>query len=119
MDTTTENEKAGQTMPCIQVTPQPGDAGIIPHSESFAATLSRCRCEQCALATADQIPDPATPWEAGMRAKPRINGFRCHLVKPSHAGLPAVTADCWCAYFTDTDGKQPLRHLASERSAEQ
>lgn len=124
MESEIKKETQGQTMPCIKESPRT-DADIIPQmpKSGFAELLAACRCERCALATPALIPDPEVVWETGMRAKPKIDGYRCHLQKPSQGGLPAVTADGWCAYFTDHDGVQPLRylvseHLISERSAE-
>ena len=90
---------------------------VIPQTpkSGFAELLAVCRCERCALATPDRVPDPDAVWKTGMRAKPKINGFRCHCQRPSQAGLPAVKADGWCAFFTDKEGAQPLRYLVSER----
>ena len=111
-----QKSERGQTMPCIKVTPRT-DADIIPHraESGFAELLAVCKCERCALATPDRVPDPDVVWKTGMRAKPKIDGYRCHCQRPSQAGLPAVKADGWCAFYTDMDGAQPLRHLVSER----
>ena len=115
MENEIKKEAQGRTMPCIKESPRT-DASIIPQTpkRGFAGLLEICRCERCALATPERIPDPDAVWKTGMRAKPRIDGFRCHCQRPSQAGLPAVTADGWCAFFTDKDGAQPLRYLVSE-----
>lgn len=80
-----------------------------------ATDVASRKCANCFFATADQIPDPSVSWEPGMRQKPRIDGFRCHIHAPASAGFPPVCADSFCAFFTDRATlDQPLRNLVIE-----
>jgi len=75
------------------------------------------KCTDCIFAVEDRIPDPAVEWNDGMRCKPKVDGFRCHAVRPSAAGFPIVKGDDFCALFTERGtNAQPLRHFVSERS---
>lgn len=82
---------------------------------SISETIKACHCATCALATPGLIPSPE-PWQTGMkRSKPRVDGYRCHASRPTHAGFPPVDGAGYCPHYTDANGNQPLRHLVSER----
>lgn len=76
---------------------------------------SKVNCASCFFASPDEIPDPNVKWEKGMGTKPRIEGYRCHAVRPSTTGFPPVTEDSFCAFFTECGTyDQPIRHLVNE-----
>lgn len=81
-------------------------------------TSSPCVCANCVFATPGTIPDPATEWKPGMRQKPRVSGFRCHIHPPAQSGFAPVFADSFCAFFTDrATHEQPLRHFAATQES--
>lgn len=55
----------------------------------------------CLFSAPDLIPDPKAEWKPGMRQKPRVEGYRCHAVRPSFNGFPAVPKGVFCAYFAE------------------
>lgn len=91
----------------IKISPA-ASKGIVPNTPS---------CETCYFASPAMIPDPSIEWRVGMGAKPKVNGWRRHAVRPTTntGAFPATAAGDFCAYHTDhKTGKQVLRHLISD-----